>query len=64
MKFTGVTVSDEATYLFTDKSKLTSEELEKTYNRLPDAIKAIAEEWGMDDTVFRDEAFVWLKNNL
>lgn len=34
----------------------------KYYDILPDEVKAIAEEWGMSDTVFRDTACEWLEN--
>jgi hypothetical protein len=36
-------------------------ELEGIYKSLPYHIKAIAEEWGKSDTVFRDMAYVELK---
>ena len=31
---------------------------------LPINIKLIALEWGLSDTVFRDEAYVWLRDNI
>jgi hypothetical protein len=41
----------------------TLEECRVAFDRLPDNIQFLALEWGLSDTVFRDDAYVWLKNN-
>lgn len=46
-----------------DKTLLNSQSLIAIYNCLPEHIKSIAREWGMNDTVFRDTAYVWLSVN-
>lgn len=38
-----------------------SSELRKTFLSLPEEIQAVAKEWGMSDTVFKDKAYEWLK---
>ena len=35
----------------------------KQFERLPASIQLIAFEWGLSDTPFRDEAYVWLRDN-
>ena len=42
------------------KAKITEKLLQKAYDSLPVDIRAIAFAWGLEDTVFRDDAFVWL----
>ena len=37
-------------------------ECEKVFYDLPEGIKSTAFEWGMNDTVFRDNAFVHLRD--
>ena len=41
----------------------TDEEIMNFFNELPDHIKGLAVQWGTSDTVFRDDMFVWLKEN-
>jgi hypothetical protein len=41
----------------------TKEECRAAFLRLPYNIQAIAVSWGLDDTVFRDEAYVFLRDN-
>lgn len=43
--------------------KCNEDELKIIYNLLPHHIKSICEEWGMGDTVFRDNAYQFLKEN-
>jgi len=47
-----------------DISDLNDSKLEKVFNELPDNVQAIAIQWGGDDTVFGDEAYVYIKENL
>ena len=42
-------------------SKLDRKTLQQAYDSLPNHIKSIAIQWGMGDTVFRDEACKFLK---
>ena len=35
----------------------------KIYETLPESIRCTAEQWGLSDTVFRDEAYEWIKKN-
>jgi len=51
-------------YDTTDK-KSTREELENIFNSLPHDLRHLAYQWGMNDTVFRDKAYDFLreKNN-
>jgi hypothetical protein len=41
-----------------------SEKMFELFNELPDNIQGIAVQWGFNDTVFRDEAFVFLVKKL
>lgn len=41
-----------------------NEELESIFNTLPSHLKHLAYEWGMNDTVFRDDTYVYLKEKL
>lgn len=41
--------------------KSTREELEKVFDSLPSHLKHLAYEWGMNDTVFRDDTYDFLK---
>jgi len=41
-----------------------SEKMFELFNELPDNIQGIAVQWGFNDTVFRDEAFVILVKKL
>ena len=43
----------------TDKN-LNRDELENVFKELPHSIRLIAMEWGMNDTVFRDNVYKWL----
>jgi len=36
----------------------------KIYETLPESIRCTAEQWGLSDTVFRDEAYEWIENNV
>ncbi len=47
----------------TDKH-LNQEELIEVWNILPTHIKTTAIEWGMQDTEFKDEVYVWSKENI
>ena len=42
----------------------TDEEILRVWNALPEHIRGDAIQWGCDDTVFRDNMYVWLKKNL
>ena len=41
----------------------TDEQIIEFFYELPDHIKGLAVQWGTSDTVFRDDMFVWLKEN-
>ena len=41
-----------------------SEKMFEIFNELPDNIQGIAVQWGFNDTVFRDNAFVFLVKKL
>ena len=41
-----------------------SEKMFELFNELPDNIQGIAVQWGIYDTVFRDDAFVFLVKKL
>lgn len=42
----------------------TEEEIVRVWNALPDYIQDIAIQWGCSDTVFRDDMYEWLSENL
>lgn len=42
---------------------LTDEVILTYWNMLPEHLKADAERWGMNDTVVRDNIYVWLQKN-
>ena len=44
--------------------KPTDEEIRRVWEELPDRIKVTAIEWGTNDTVFRDNMYEWLSENL
>lgn len=43
--------------------QITDEIIEAVWQQLPENIQAIAIEWGCYDSVFRDDAYSWLKKN-
>lgn len=43
---------------------LDPEELREVFESLPETIRNIAHSWGCSDTVFRDEASVYLRKKL
>jgi hypothetical protein len=43
--------------------KPTNEQIQEIWDSLPEHIKGVALEWGCDDTVFRDNMYVWLEKN-
>lgn len=45
--------------LDTTQKQCTQEELEAIYKNLPQSLKAIADEWGMNDTEFRENVIKW-----
>jgi hypothetical protein len=46
------------------KNEYITDDLIKEYwDKLPDHIKGIAIQWGCNDTVFRDEMYVWVIKN-
>jgi hypothetical protein len=46
------------------KNEYITDDLIKEYwGKLPDHIKGIAIQWGCNDTVFRDEMYVWVIKN-
>lgn len=47
----------ELGFNFTDK------QLKKLFRKLPENIRNIAHCWGMSDTVFRDESFIYFRDN-
>jgi hypothetical protein len=42
----------------------TEQEIRRVWEELPDQIKGIATRWGTSDTVFRDNMYEWLSENL
>jgi hypothetical protein len=41
----------------------TNEDIQKTWDSLPEEIQGTAIAWGCNDTVFRDNLYEWLKEN-
>lgn len=41
----------------------TDEQIQKVWNILPDHIQGDAIQWGASDSVFRDNMYVWIKEN-
>ena len=46
-----------------DGKSRTKDEIRAIFNRLPERVKDTAHQWGLSDTVFRDEAYVYLSKN-
>jgi len=46
-----------------DPEKYSLKEQRKIFEKLPEEVRNIAHCWGLNDTVFRDEAFVYLRDN-
>ncbi len=46
-----------------DETEITESLVYRNYKRLPKSITGIGERWGWNDTVFRDDAYVWFKEN-
>lgn len=42
---------------------ITSELMNEVWKGLPERIQYIAIEWGTSDTVFREEAYIWLEKH-
>ncbi len=42
----------------------TEKEIRRVWEELPNRIKGIATQWGTTDTVFRDNMYEWLSENL
>jgi len=47
----------------TTKKQATREELVEIFNKLPESLKGEAREWGMADTLWRDNFIAWYINN-
>lgn len=47
----------------TTKLKLSQPEMEELFEQLPDHIKDDAYHWGLNDTVVRDNIYVWVEEN-
>ena len=47
----------------TKKLKLSQPEMEELFEQLPDNIKNDAYHWGLNDTVVRDNIYVWVEEN-
>lgn len=45
-----------------DEQERTPEQLRLVFEALPEVVRDIAHCWGLGDTVFRDEAFVYLRD--
>jgi hypothetical protein len=43
--------------------KPTQEQLEALFQELPSDLQHLADEWGMNDTVFREEVMEWILSN-
>lgn len=48
----------------TKKLNLNQLELETLFEKLPDHIKSDAYHWGLNDTVVRDNIYVWVEKNI
>lgn len=48
----------------TTKKKSTKKELVEIFNNLPDNLKKDAHEWGMSDTLWRDQFIEWYEVNF
>ena len=46
------------------KKKCIREELIEIYHQLPEDLKQIAQDWGMNDTPFRDGVFEWYQEKF
>ena len=44
--------------------KPTNEEIQRVWEELPGNIRGIATQWGTSDSVFRDNMYEWLSENL
>ena len=42
----------------------TKEQIKEYFFKLPDDIIGLAVQWGSSDTVFRDNMFTWLQENI
>lgn len=47
----------------TTKDDLSRDELIQLFKELPRDIQCLAVQWGMGDTPFRDDVYVWYKEN-
>lgn len=43
--------------------KPTQEQLENLFQDLPEDLQFLADEWGMNDTVFREGVILWIMSN-
>jgi hypothetical protein len=46
-----------------ENKRYTDTQIEKAFHLLPEHIQHIAFQWGSSDTVFRDEAYVYIMKN-
>lgn len=46
-----------------DNKPRTKEEIQAIFDKLPERVKDTAHQWGLSDTVFGDEAYVYLSKN-
>lgn len=46
-----------------DNKNLSQKELVLLYSKLPEHIQKDAVRWGLNDSVVRDDIYVWIKNN-
>lgn len=46
------------------QAPLTREYLQEVFATLPDRIRLLALMWGLSDTVFRDEVFLYLRSKI
>ena len=60
--FNDVVIDAYASY--NNSSEPTDAQLSMIYNQLPTHIKFIAEQWGLNDTVFRDSVHEYLTDDL
>ena len=44
-------------------TKPTQKELEKLFDELPEDLQFLADEWGMNDTEFREGVIEWIQSN-
>jgi len=50
-------------WLHAKGTKPTQEQLENLFDELPEDLQMLADDWGMNDTEFRESVIEWMENN-